>query len=203
MYQCKVVSSLSEDAARSDYSTINIWAVSCERLIPTCTINALKLSDTTWCHRSWLSLLQAMACRLFGAKPLLEPILTYVGPKHNIFVKEKAYKISPAKCQPFCPIWELHNTSTSKLRVVEAQCGYTPARRFISYIILYQEDVGKAEWFPMGFQCHEIRPRTTPGDSNVSEGYLPVCIQHDLYLHLIITTQWIQSTEMIVTIMER
>ena len=77
MYQCKVVSSLSEDAARSDYSTINVWAVSCEKLIPTCTINTLKLSDTTWCHRSWLSLLQAMACRLFGAKPLLEPILTY------------------------------------------------------------------------------------------------------------------------------
>ena len=39
-------------------------------------IKSLKLSGII-CHRIWSSLAKVMACHLFGAKPLPEPMLTY------------------------------------------------------------------------------------------------------------------------------
>ena len=40
-------------------------------------IDSLWLGDAIWRCRSGSSLFQVMACRLFGAKPLLEPLMTY------------------------------------------------------------------------------------------------------------------------------
>ena len=40
-------------------------------------INSLRLSDVYMCRHSRTSLVQIMACRLFGAKPLSKPMLEY------------------------------------------------------------------------------------------------------------------------------
>ena len=67
--------------------------------------------------RQWIrsALVQIMACRLFGAKPLSEPILGVVyrtlgnklpcnfNQNSTIFIQENAFKMSSAKWRPFCP----------------------------------------------------------------------------------------------------
>ena len=40
-------------------------------------VNTLAISDAIWHHRPWSTLLQVMACHLFGAKPLLVAMLAY------------------------------------------------------------------------------------------------------------------------------
>ena len=40
-------------------------------------VNSFRPGDAIWRHRSGSTLVQVMACRLFGAKPLPEPMLQY------------------------------------------------------------------------------------------------------------------------------
>ena len=40
-------------------------------------INSLRLSDAYMCHQPTPSLIQMIACRLFGARPLSKPMLYY------------------------------------------------------------------------------------------------------------------------------
>ena len=41
-------------------------------------INSLWPSDATWSHKSWLTLVQVMACHLCGTRPLPEPMTTRI-----------------------------------------------------------------------------------------------------------------------------
>ena len=78
-----------------------------------CFINSLRLSDTYRCQWTGSSLVQVMACHLFGAKPLPEPMLTClpiisletdcceISSKIQTFRKMDT-KIPSAKCWPFC-----------------------------------------------------------------------------------------------------
>ena len=67
--------------------------------------HSLKLDDVHRNQWSQSSLLQVMACFLFGTKSLPEPMLTYwqLGPKKHISVKNKKMhlKMLAVKCRPF------------------------------------------------------------------------------------------------------
>ena len=63
----------------------------------------------------WSSLIQVTVCRLFGVRPLPEPMLTYsqldlfkqtsvkFPSKCKLSFNKMRLKVSPAVCQPFCP----------------------------------------------------------------------------------------------------
>ena len=65
---------------------ISGWAL---RHGTTRNVNSLRSSDAYMCPWNIPTLLQIMACRLFGAKPLSEPMLPYcqLDPKEHISVK--------------------------------------------------------------------------------------------------------------------
>ena len=78
-------------------------------------INSSPPSAPYICQLIGSALVQIMACRLFGAKPLSKPLLGYcqLDPKEQIqwsfnqntklFIHENASEISSAKWWPFCP----------------------------------------------------------------------------------------------------
>ena len=53
------------------------WGCSSDNWATLRQINSLRLSDTHMCQYNIWTLVQIMACRLFGAKPLSEPMLSY------------------------------------------------------------------------------------------------------------------------------
>ena len=53
------------------------WGCSSDNWVTLRQINSLRLSDTHMCQYNIWTLVQIMACRLFGAKPLSEPMLSY------------------------------------------------------------------------------------------------------------------------------
>ena len=74
---------------------------------------SLRLSDAHMCQQTRPSLVQIMACRLFGAKPLSEPIYSELNAKEHISVKYylKSKSFHSRKCiwrnrlwnsRPFC-----------------------------------------------------------------------------------------------------
>ena len=68
-------------------------------------VDSFRLSDTYMHHQPRPSLVQIMACPIFGAKPLSEPMLYYVNwilRKKTFSFKKTHLKISSGKCQPFC-----------------------------------------------------------------------------------------------------
>ena len=71
------------------------------------SINSLKLGDAYMHQLTWLSLVQIMACRLFGAKPLSEPMIIYchLYPMGHISIKyhSKFKSFYSNKC-----IWTYH-----------------------------------------------------------------------------------------------
>ena len=67
-------------------------------------INSLRPSGTYMCLKTKPSLVQIMAWRLFGAKPLSEPMMIYcqLNPKEDNSVKKCCLQKISAKCRPFC-----------------------------------------------------------------------------------------------------
>ena len=97
-------------------------------------VNSLRPSDAYMCQWTKSSLVQIMAFRLFGAKPLSKPMLEYCQlepaeptsvtfkSKFNIFIQEMYWKMSSPKSRPFClglnvlthalPVWFLISPSS-------------------------------------------------------------------------------------------
>ena len=80
--------------------------------LSTILINSLRPSDAYMCKQTKPSLVQIMACRLFGAKPSSEPMLIYgqleikfseisMGIQTFSF-KKLRFEMSSGKWRPFC-----------------------------------------------------------------------------------------------------
>ena len=90
-------------------------------------VNSLSLRDTYICHQTRPSLVQIMVCRLFGTKPLSEPILDYcqLDPCEHISVKIKKKKYNNFHWRKW--IWNCHlqtnwRSSCLGLNVLRAHC---------------------------------------------------------------------------------
>ena len=93
-----------------------ITAHKCDEISVTTSFlfNTLRLNETIWRHRAWSSLIQLMACHLFGAKPLPEPIEAYcqwnsttkgqwnINKNQQTSFKENVYKNAVCNMAAFC-----------------------------------------------------------------------------------------------------
>ena len=83
----------------------NLWLLQCQ------CINSSPPSAASLSQWIWSALVQTMAYHLFGARPLIKPILGYcqLDPKEilikiqNVSFTKMHLKISSAKWRPFCP----------------------------------------------------------------------------------------------------
>ena len=95
----------------------NKFKIFCPQWLPISNVFTPRVyvDELTALVRHWSALVQVMACRLVGAKPLPEPTLTYcqltLGTNcseiwietKNIFILKMHIKVSSSKWRPFCP----------------------------------------------------------------------------------------------------
>ena len=62
------------------------WCLFGARVSANYMLMEAAVSSLLWRHKSWSSLIQMMACRLFGSKPLTKPILTQLLLKQCHFI---------------------------------------------------------------------------------------------------------------------
>ena len=140
-------------------------------------INSLRPSDAYLHQETKTSLVQVMAWRLFGAKPLIEPMMTYyqsdpweqtlsIWPLETICF----LKIAPAKWRPFCLGLNMH--------VATSGTWSTPRNQFLCSHIM-----------PMVHNQRDVTSLTTPW-SHVSMFRIT---------HLYIQTQPLQCCESVST----
>ena len=96
--------------------------------------NPSRSGDAFMCHTTRASLVQIMACHLFGAKPLSKPVLAYCSLdtwEHELWIKTLQFsynkmnlKMLFAKCWSFCRYlkvitwyWTQHSTDKSRTLV--------------------------------------------------------------------------------------
>ena len=144
-------------------------------------INSSPPSPTYMRQWTGSSLLQVMACRLFGAKPLPEPMLIYcqLDSWEHISVKFESefYHFHSRKCswkcrlpkwRPFCPGGdELMATRVLPMLTIAVMVArVTCSTPFISYTRV------PMIW-PGVCLCHTLRIKTTPMTSNYDLEYPP------------------------------
>ena len=103
---------------------------------------AVWLIETEWPKYASPSLVKIIVCRLFGAKPLSEPMLYYcqlepkelalvelyfICYKSNIFIKKMRLKMSSGKCRIFC----------LGLNVLHCQSRHHIGRNRVPYKLVY------------------------------------------------------------------
>ena len=124
--------------------TSSYWSMHC---IISRNLNSLRPSDTYICQHDIPTLLQIMACRLFGAKPLSEPMPPYCRLNHKKYISVKSslkfsfrkfrFEMAPAKWRPLClGLNVLNNKGVASWYLGPHFTGFLRYRAYTTYLSL-------------------------------------------------------------------